>query len=741
MKLRYYGGLFLSAFIALKAHAQSQPIAATATLQTPWATQAAAQAGKAAYPRPQLERKNWQSLNGTWSYTITGTEDKLPSSWQGNILVPFPLESVLSGVQRTLLPKDLLWYKRTFQGPAIKAGEKLLLNFGAVDQEASVYLNGQLVGSHSGGYTAFSFDITSILRKGTNEIIVKVADPSNMGKGPHGKQVLNPQSIYYTPTSGIWQTVWLETVPADHISELNITPDLDRSLVHVVVHAAAKLPVTVTAAGKVVQGHTNSVIDIHVPDARLWSPEDPYLYDLKVKMGKDEVKSYFGMRKISIQKDAEGIDRIFLNNKAYYNLGVLDQGFWPDGLYTAPTDEALAFDIKAIKSMGFNTIRKHIKVEPARWYYYTDKLGMLVWQDMVNPHQHLPEGAKQAFEQNCKETIQQLKNHPSITTWVLFNEKWGQYDQQRLTNWIKQTDPSRLVNGHSGEYLYVNDQLRSPSPNAYVDADMTDVHSYPYPRLAEKQAGKAMVCGEFGGIGVPVPGHEWTDLQGWGYIQVTAAEMKEKYALMTKQMVDLKKQGLSASIYTQPFDVEGEENGLFTYDRKVIKMSLEDFRKINGQLIDLSKGFAIDPAVKAVKVLDTGDNDNRYAEFLSAFNKGQRDSAFLRRFTLMALRKKEQEQATRAGNEFIAVLKDPFSKNNLTLISNISRTSADKGTQLILDNAAQVDKVLGPGNAARMIRKMIKTEFVDPILKDAQPDWDKAMKGAEAKYRELGKEK
>jgi beta-galactosidase/beta-glucuronidase len=306
------------------------------------------------------------------------------------------------------------------------------LNFGAVDYEATVYINGSEAGKHDGGYTEFSFDITALLKDGVNEIVIKVFDPTDQGVGQHGKQLLTPANIYYTPTSGIWQTVWLEKVPVKSINSLTITPDVDKSLVNVTVNSNTNSKVALIVDGKTIKSIANKQIAIPIKNPKLWTPGNPNLYDLTVKMGNDEVKSYFGMRKVSIGKDEKGVDRIMLNNKAYYNLGILDQGFWPDGLYTAPTDDALAFDIKAIKTMGFNTIRKHIKVEPARWYYWADKLGMLVWQDMVNPNQSLPEGSKVAFEKGCQEELTQLHNYPCITTWILFNEKWGQYDQKRL---------------------------------------------------------------------------------------------------------------------------------------------------------------------------------------------------------------------------------------------------------------------------------------------------------------------
>ncbi|HWW37853.1 glycoside hydrolase family 2 protein, partial [Pedobacter sp.] len=370
--------LWLLGTAAISANAQTvykmQPVA----IQSRWAKEVSPRNALKNYPRPQMVRTSWTNLNGLWDYAITPKDAGQPVTFEGQILVPYPIESALSGVKKILLPTENLWYKKNIDFSPEKGG-RTLLHFGAVDWQATVFVNGKEVGQHKGGYSAFSFDITGALRSGSNELTVKVFDPTDQGTGPHGKQVLNPQNIYYTPSSGIWQTVWLETVPENYIEGLVMTPDIDKGVLNLEVKSASGAPVTTVIDGKTFKGNANERIVVPIANMKLWSPANPYLYDLTVKLGKDEVKSYFGMRKISIGKDAKGIDRIFLNNKAYYNLGTLDQGFWPDGLYTAPTDEALAFDIKAIKAMGFNTIRKHIKVEPARWYYWADKLGMLVW--------------------------------------------------------------------------------------------------------------------------------------------------------------------------------------------------------------------------------------------------------------------------------------------------------------------------------------------------------------------------
>jgi tetratricopeptide (TPR) repeat protein len=665
---------------ALQVLSQKKYQMQSAKLETRWAKIVSELNTHQEYPRPNLRRNNWVNLNGLWEYSITEKNEIKPNWEAEKILVPYPIESALSGVKKELLPSQNLWYRKRIQKPILKDGEKVILNFGAVDWQATVFLNGKEIGQHQGGYTAFSFDITNALMSGTNELVVKVFDPTDQGISPHGKQVLNPGNIYYTPSSGIWQTVWLETVPAVHIEELVMTPDIDKGVLNLEIKGATEVKPEIIVYDPVSKQEVSRRFaslemtsrgyqgTIKIPNAKLWSPDDPFLYDLVVRLKKDgkvldEVKSYFGMRKVSIAKDSKGVDRIMLNNKYTYNLGTLDQGFWPDGLYTAPTDEALAFDIKAIKAMGFNTIRKHIKVEPARWYYHADKLGVMVWQDMVNPNQGLPEGSKQEFEKESKEILTQLHNYPSITTWVLFNEKWGAYDQERLTKWVKETDPSRIVNGHSGEYLYVNNQLRSPSPNAYVNSDMTDVHAYPNPMMSIKQDGKAQVCGEFGGIGVSVPGHQWDDLKGWGYVQVKSSELENKYVEMINELKKFEAEGLSGSIYTQPFDVEGEENGLMTYDREVIKIPIRQLRKIHSQLISLNDD--VDKNFHIGEEIDKNDTDDRYLELLATFKKGNKDSVFLRRLVLMAMRKNDIENFKSTRDVFMSKMQHPKSKENL----------------------------------------------------------------------------
>ncbi|PWG80816.1 glycoside hydrolase family 2 protein [Pararcticibacter amylolyticus] len=693
-------------------------------IQTRWTKEVAPANALPEYPRPQLKRKDWQNLNGLWNYAITKKDVAQPANFQGQILVPYPIESALSGVRKVLHPNENLWYKRTF---TYNGKGKTLLHFGAVDFEATVLINGKEAGKHTGGYTEFTYDITSLLKNGENEIVVKVWDPSDQGYGPHGKQVLNPQSIYYTPTSGIWQTVWLERVPDIYVERLTITPDIDEKVVNIVVHSLLNAAVTLTAAGKTVEGKTNSNIVIPITNMRLWSVSDPYLYDLNVKLGSDEVKSYFGMRKISITKDEQGVDRIALNNQPYFNLGTLDQGFWPDGLYTAPTDAALKFDIEAIKAMGFNTIRKHIKIEPARWYYYADKLGMLVWQDFVNPNQGLPEGAKPAFEKQAAEELVQLHNNPSIICWVLFNEKWGQYDQQRLTEWVKKTDPSRIVNGHTGELLYVNEQLRSPSPNTYVSADMTDVHAYPDPMMPIKQPGKAQVVGEFGGIGVFIPDHQWLTGSAWGYIQEKPAALAGKYRIMNQHLQLLKKEGLSGSIYTQPFDVEGEQNGLMTYDREVVKVPFSELRKIHSQL---NPDANTNVPVVTAKDADLTEPAQVYADAIQQYINGKHDAAFLKRLTMLAGQTNDLAGKARFGNDYLATLKAPYSVEDIVFIDGMTKKVSDKGFASLLARA-KTDRT-----AYVKAMNTIFTDVIQPYVPtpDAKPNWNEV----ESKIKDFG---
>jgi hypothetical protein len=735
--------------ISLQSLAQStykiQPVA----IQTRWGKDVSPTNALTSYPRPQLVRSNWQNLNGLWDYSITGKGAPQPEIFDGQILVPYPVESALSGIKKSLLPVQNLWYKRKIT-VSPQAGEKTLLHFGAVDWQTTVFINGKEVGRHTGGYAEFTVDISNAVKSGENELSVKVFDPTNQGIGPHGKQVLNPENIYYTPSSGIWQTVWLETVPEIYIQNIKLTPDIDKHQLNLSVNtndpkSKAEIEATAYDKGKKIADWHNGHITIK--NAHLWSPADPFLYDLivRVKRGRkviDEVKSYFGMRKISVAKDEKGIDRIILNNKPYFNLGTLDQGFWPEGLYTAPTDEALAFDIKAIKAMGFNTIRKHIKVEPARWYYHADKLGMLVWQDMVNPNQGLPEGSKTEFEHESAEILKQLHNYPSITTWVLFNEKWGQYDQKRLTNWIKQTDPSRIVNGHSGELLYVNEQLRSPSPDAYVDANMTDVHAYPDPMNSIKQAGKAQVCGEFGGIGVFIPDHQWLTGSAWGYIQEKPAALKAKYTIMQQHLELFRNGGMSGSIYTQPFDVEGEQNGLMTYDREVVKIPFAELRKIHSKLNSdiASPNWMKGLEEVTAKNADLTEPGVLYSAMLDEYIKGKREASFLKKMAMMATQAGDKPGAVLAGTAYIGTLKSPLSEEDVNSVAQFTKSTKDAGFAMMVSDSFAFKKVLGDRKYTTSMMNMIFKGEIEPVLNaSTEPDWN-ALEAAVKKYGAPGEE-
>ena len=548
-------------------------------LTTPWTAQVNPGNALPEYPRPQMARKDWINLNGLWDYAIRPQQETTASKYDGRILAPFPVESALSGVKQPLTPEQRLWYRRTFTAPRLK-GKRLLLHFGAVDWRAEVWVNGQAIGRHEGGYDPFTFDITAALKgKGPEEIVVAVWDPSDSGPQPRGKQVLNPNSIWYTAVSGIWQTVWLEPVPEKSISELSMIPDLDGRKLRLTVHSGSSGEFTAIArlGGKTVgrvSGKLNQECAVPLSDVRPWSPDAPTLYDLDISLGGgDRVTSYFGMRKIEIRPDAAGIPRLFLNGQSLFAIGPLDQGWWPDGLYTAPTDEALRFDIETLKKLGFNMCRKHVKVEPARYYYWCDKLGFMVWQDMPSamPKEHTavrrnggddleftaPEDA--IFRRELEALVRNLANVTSIIAWVPFNEGWGQHDTNNILKWVKSLDASRLVNAPSGW-----------EDRGY--GDMKDMHEYPGPGMYPVMPGRASVLGEFGGLGLPVEGHLWWNKRNWGYRTFEdRAKLQAGYEELMEKLEPLVKQGLAAAIYTQTTDVEGEVNGLMTYDRKVVK--------------------------------------------------------------------------------------------------------------------------------------------------------------------------
>ncbi len=550
------------------AHAWAQK---KAPLMTPWASQVNPKHPWPDYPRPQMVRTDWMNLNGLWQYQPGQDGDALPTRTKlsSEILVPYPVESALSGVMEH---HDRLWYRRSFTVPAAWNAKRVLLHFGAVDFESEVYVNGKSVGTHRGGYLPFTYDVTPYLTKtGPQELIVRVFDATDDAGEPRGKQSIHPGGIMYTPTTGIWQTVWLEPVAAASIKDLKIVPNIDTKTVSVTVNPSmttknAKAVVTVLASGKVVRtvsGAPGAALSIPVPNEKLWSPTHPYLYTLSVKMvqngvATDVVHSYFGMRKISIGMD-HGVKKMLLNNKFVFEIGPLDQGFWPDGIYTQPNEAALKFDISTIKRFGFNMVRKHIKVEPARWYYWTDKMGLLVWQDMpsANSYTDHPQPIdKPEYEKELRGMVSALGNVPSIIMWDTFNEGQGQYDTPRLVSMVKKMDPSRLVNEASG--------------GGYFGAgDVDDIHSYPPPACPKPSATMALACGEYGGIGYLIPGHTWTKAGG-GYTNVKSpSDLVELYAEFSGKLKTFRDvNGMSAAVYTQTTDVENELNGLLTYDRR-----------------------------------------------------------------------------------------------------------------------------------------------------------------------------
>jgi hypothetical protein len=559
---------------------------AAGPLMTRWAKDVDPRQPLPEYPRPQLVRKEWQSLNGLWQLAVARADEAPPvgKGLDQQILVPFPVESALSGVMKRM---DRVWYRRTFTVPESWAGRRLLLHFGAVNWDSTVWLNGKKLGSHQGGYDGFSFDVTDALKPGgEQELILSVWNPADAHFQPRGKQVNKPEGIYYTPSTGIWQTVWLEPVPAAHISSLKIVPNVTANKVVVTVkcsEAESSRKFTATVRGPKttakMTGEAGKPLEIPLFQTELWTPESPHLLGLDVELlddaggqAVDRVASYFAMRQIGIGKDENGVTRLLLNGKPYFMVGPLDQGFWPDGLYTAPTDEALRYDIEVTKKLGFNMARKHVKVEPARWYYWCDKLGLLVWQDMPSGDKSVapgrgeitrsPESAKQ-FELELMRMIDGLHNHPCIVMWVVFNEGWGQYDTVRLTDAVKQYDPTRLVNCASGW-------------NDMNCGDVHDWHVYPGPGSPRPEGKRAAVLGEFGGLGLGVDGHTWTN-KTWGYRGTASSEdLTRKYEQLLRQVYRLKdKPGLSAAVYTQTTDVETEANGLMTYDRAVIKVDVE----------------------------------------------------------------------------------------------------------------------------------------------------------------------
>jgi hypothetical protein len=581
-------------------------------ITTPWADKVVAQNPHPEYPRPQLVRQNWQNINGLWSYAILpkASGDTKPAAFEGQILVPFAVESALSGVGRSVGKDSILWYHRLIDfSPKLK-DQRVLLHFGAVDWQCEVFVNGKPAGSHQGGYDPFTFDITDLLvKKKQQEITVKVWDPSSDGPQPRGKQIKNPNGIWYTPVTGIWQTVWLETVPTSYVSNILLTTDIDKQTATVKADVKSagqgdKIKMTVwDGTTKIGEQEVSPAAEatFTISNAKLWSPSTPFLYDLTITVNRngkvvDEVKSYFAMRKIGMQPDANGIQRMTLNNEFLFQYGPLDQGWWPDGLYTAPTDEALKFDILKTKEMGFNMIRKHVKVEPARWYRYCDELGMLVWQDMPSgdlgnhweqrpgitgnetERDRTPE-SENIYKTEWKAIMDANRHFPSIVVWVPFNESWGQFKTEEITNWTMQYDPTRLVNSASGG-------------NFHPVGHIIDMHNYPAPVMPRPDifgAKQIIVLGEFGGLGLPVDKHTWQQKDNWGYQSFKNQEdLYARYASFIERFEPLIKKGLSAAVYTQTTDVEVEINGLMTYDRKVIKLPEAKLKAIHTPLYNSS---------------------------------------------------------------------------------------------------------------------------------------------------------
>lgn len=542
------------------------------------------------YPRPQMRRENWLNLNGEWDYAITADENQ-PEKFDGKIIVPFSPETELSGVNRSLKPGEYLWYRKAVKMPDDFAGKRVLLHFGAVDQNAWVYVNTVQVAAHSGGYLPFEADITDCIKDNFALILVRVRDDGDKCEKTRGKQKTKRGGIWYTPQSGIWQTVWMEAVPEDYVKKLRITPDFDTGCVDISAETVGKTAAYVHFCGE------NYLLPakIELPDFEAWCPENPKLYDFSVSCGEDKVESYFAMRKFSVETDERGTPRLFLNNKPYFHNGLLDQGYWPDGLYTAPTDEALIYDIEVAKAMGFNMLRKHIKVEPLRWYYHCDRLGMLVWQDMPNgggdynlltvsspliTGVHFKDNrygmfarkdaaCRETFKAELKEMIEHLYNCPCVCMWVPFNEGWGQFDAAKIYEFVRDLDCSRTIDHASGWH----DQGVS---------DVVSLHVYfkKYKFKADKK-GRAVLLSEFGGFNLGVAGHRFNN-KDFGYkrfkdAETLAAALKELYH---NEICPAKEQGLSAAVYTQLSDVEDELNGLVTYDRKVVKIAPEKIKEI-----------------------------------------------------------------------------------------------------------------------------------------------------------------
>ena len=586
--------------------------------KTPWAE----------YPRPQMVRKDWANLNGLWDYAITNKGDAKPGKWDSKILVPFCIESALSGVGKHPTETQELWYRRDIDASAWK-GKRVLLHFGAVDWETTAYVNGKQVGTHKGGFDPFHFDITDALKEGKGELALKVWDPTDKGSQPLGKQIHNPHGIWYTPVSGIWQTVWMEPVSEISINGVVCVSDIDKKQVRFLFDSRGtkdgdRIDIWVTdpKGEQAGFGGAFAAEKVFEPETTLhfWTPDQPHLYRFKATLKRngntvDEIESYFAFRKVSTGPDADGHLRLTLNNKPLFHIGPLDQGWWPDGLLTPPSEEAMRYDLEVLKKMGMNMVRKHIKIEPSRYYYDCDRMGLLVWQDMPSAinrtkKQFVAPGAKtdaddqftdsekKQFRHELKAMIDHLKFFPSIYCWVPFNEGWGQHDTNAILKWTKEYDPTRLVNGPSGW-----------EDRGY--GDMKDMHDYPGPNMFPVMKDRVSVLGEFGGLGLPVAGHLWKDQGNWGYRSFkTTDELRTNYHGLIRRLHPLIGKGLSAAVYTQTTDVEIEVNGFMTYDREIIKIDIAETAKWHKSLFG--------PPPVMTDLLPTSEKDARSWRYTTA---------------------------------------------------------------------------------------------------------------------------
>lgn len=585
-------------------------------IRTEWAEKVTPENVHREYPRPQMKRSEWRSLNGLWEYSVAEASSETPGKFDNHILVPFAIESSLSGVGRKISPSESLWYHKEFQIPSGWKKKRVLLNFGAVDWKAEVYLNDIYLGSHTGGYTAFTLDITPYLSSGPwQTLVIKVTDCTDGPDTfqPRGKQVSNPEGIWYTQVTGIWQSVWIEAVSDSYIKSYETSSSLSGNTITITARTAGVREGDIVLAelldgmeGYDTENPSSEVlsfkraaagnpITFHIPDVKAWSPDSPYLYGLRLSLfrnGKciDVVDGYAAVREVSVISDGNNHKRMALNGRPLFQFGPLDQGWWPDGLYTAPSDEALKYDIVKTKELGFNMIRKHIKVEPARWYYYCDRLGMMVWQDMPSiadnseniwdPSEfakgtdcNIPEKWQENYYKEWGEIMEQLKSHACIVVWVPFNEAWGQFGTEKSAEFTKEADPTRLVNAASGG-------------NFRRCGDILDIHHYPEPSMFLYDGDYVNVLGEYGGIGLLLEGHLWQKDGNWGYVKYKdSQEVTDVYIEYAERLIELIHKGFAAAVYTQTTDVEGEVNGLMTYDRKVVKMNPGKVREINEKVI------------------------------------------------------------------------------------------------------------------------------------------------------------